>query len=117
MSKFAAGFPASFNSCRCTAVYSAIIANSCSIKPNQEIIIYAWMKSYQDVAIQVQVFQRKPKKQRLFSPNKKLKALTEKKENHFYGINCIYDKILTENTFRNKQQELVTQYAWNRPAL
>ena len=53
------------------------------------------------VAIQVQVFWRKPKKQKLFSRNKKLKALTEKEENHFYGINCICDKFLSENTFRN----------------
>ena len=56
---------------------------------------------YTHVAIQVQVFRRKPRKQRLFSRNIKLKALTEKNENHSYGINCIFDKILSENTIRN----------------
>ena len=99
--KFAVWFSSVFQLLQMHCCVFCNLADSSSIKPNQEIIwsIHGW-KSYTHVAIQVQVFWRKPKKQRLFSLNKKLKALTEKKK-HFYVINWICDKILSENMFRN----------------
>ena len=77
-------FPASSNRCRCTVAYSAIPPTLASVEKNQEIMIFTDQKkaTHIYVAIQVQPFRRKPKKLRLFSHNKKLKASTEVKENH-----------------------------------
>ena len=54
------------------------LANSSSVKTNQEIMIFTFKKQkYTHVIIQVQAFQRKPKKVRLFSRNKKAYGLVD----------------------------------------
>ena len=84
-------FPASSNPCKCTAVYSAISPTLASVKINQEIMIFTHKKSthiYSRPGIS-----KKTKEPRLFSGNKKLKALTKVKGNHF-TVNCIREQIL-----------------------
>ena len=67
------GFPASSNRCRCSSAYIFCnLADSFSVKTNQEIMMFTAKKKTTHVAIQVQVFRRKPRKLRLlFSRNKK----------------------------------------------
>ena len=52
------------------------------------MIFTAPEKNNTHVPIQVQAFRRKPKRQRLFSHNKKLKASTEVKETAYVITSC-----------------------------
>ena len=52
--------------------------------------------------------------ERLFSRNKKISALTEVKENQYLTASGIksHNGLLESNSFGNKPQEIIAQYAW-----
>ena len=98
--EFADWFSSIFQSLKMHCRIFCNLAKNSNLKTKQEIRIFKNKKNYTHVAFQVQVFRRKPKKLRLFSHNKKLKTLTQVKENNVV-VNCIYDQILSENIYKN----------------
>ena len=89
--KFVNWFSSIFQSLQIHCHVFCDVADSSSVKTNQEIMIFtAQNKKYRHLAIQVQAFWRKPKKLRLFSHSKKSLRLKQVKENHLI-VNCICD--------------------------
>ena len=85
MSKFTEGsWQGSFTVNNVTAVRT--LADSFSVKTNQEIMMFTAKKKTTHVVIQVQVFRRKPRKLRLlFSHNKKAQGLNKGKRKSYNG--------------------------------
>ena len=116
LENFRIGFPASSNRCRCTAAYSCNLANRPRVKSNQEMIVTA-KNTYTHVAIQVQAFRSKPKKLRLFSRNNKSSNRgTEQDHLMVHDKLHLWSNPVRKHLQKHNPQELITQYAWNRPA-
>ena len=71
------------------------------------MILFTDKKKNTHIAIQVQAFRRKPKKLRLFSSNKKVKALREVKEKPFNGKLHLRSNPVKQHLQQHKPQKLI----------